>query len=1244
MKNDNRIVWRKLNKFIGSKLFIIIALFLFAVFSSFYIYETWTSSLNETSDQAMNIALTAKISINEEMLKELTVSSSDVGTASYEEIKKSLTELIKVNKQIRFAYLYTQTDGKVYFMADSEPVGSDDYSPPGQEYSEAGEAENVVFKDGKAMITDPATDRWGTWVSILIPITDTETGDTIAVFGMDYPAEKWPKEAITNSFKSGVNIFILFWLLYAFYRSSNKNAQMKEAQIIINENIDLYSSIIRASPDAIIITDLSGHILMNSSLGVEMFGYDHDDEQSGKIITDFFIPEDRERAAANHLFMIQGYQPKEVPYRGLSKGGYAFDIEVNSDFIKNAEGSPSKIIFNIRDITKRNETEKAFRESESLTHAITDSAQDAIIMMDHNGLISYWNPAAQRILGYTSEEAIGRNLHTFIVPSRYYDSHHAAFPIFQNTGSGNAVGKILDLEAKRKDSTEISIQLSLSVVKMSGGWHSVGIIRDISTQKQAETDLKKAKETAETATKAKSEFLANMSHEIRTPMNAILGFSELLRKTDMSLKQQDYVEKIVSSSEALLGIINDILDFSKIEAGKLEMEKINFNLDDVIKNIVSMISVKASEKNIELLNNITNDVPYALKGDPLRLGQVLINLTNNAVKFTENGHILLKSELAEKNADKCRIKFSVSDTGIGMTKEQMSKLFMAFSQADSSVTRRFGGTGLGLTISKHLVEMMNGKISAESEYGVGSTFSFTAEFELQTEETDKKTTDMERFKKLKVLIVDDNEMARTILKEQLASFGINAFTVDSGKAAISKIEQESIIKPYDLVFMDWRMPDMDGIETAKNVYQNSTAGQQLPMIIMVTAFAREEVINKAKKIGIDSFLMKPVNQSLLFDTIMNAFEMNNIESLTRKSKKDDKADITFGISGVKVLLVEDNVLNQEIATAILENAGVVVELANNGKEAAEAVQKNNYDLILMDLQMPVMGGYEATGIIRADKKYKDLPIIAMTAHAMHGAKEECLAAGMNDYISKPINPGSLFSIIRKWSAPKELHNEIKINEINSNEPDNHSNSSQTGLSDIDMDAGLERLNGNIKLYKKLLIDFFENYSSLSEDIRKETEKNDFIAALRLAHTLKGVAGNLSACAIQHAAAELETIISQNKKEKFNLLIIELDKAFKSFNKTLKVLNKTDDPPVGNDENPHSVPEVKPVLLELARLVWEDNVDAENAITKLQKCIDNSKFNSEIQKIIESVSDFNFEAAKEPIKSIAEKMNIEIGEK
>lgn len=1007
---------------------------------------------------------------------------------------------------------------------------------------------------------------------------------------------------------------------------------MKKAELESREREARYHLLAEITIEGIVIHDLGIIKDVNPSL-CKMLGYEQS-EVLGRNIIEFISPQDR-AAVAESMSQDSG---RLLEITLIKKDGTMFIAEVEGKSM-GLVGSKLRMAA-IRDITKRKQTEQALKDREIQMRSITDSAYDAILMMDPNGNISYWNVAAERILGYKSEEAIGKNLHQLIAPESYHEAHLAAFSKFLTNGEGSAIGKITDLEVFRKDRTIIPVQLSLSAVKMSNGWHSVGILRDITQQKKDEEELINAKTVAEEATHAKSEFLANMSHEIRTPMNAVIGFSELLKKTDMTVKQRDYINKIDASAKSLLGIINDILDFSKMEAGKLELENVDFNLDDVINNVISMNSNKASEKNIELINNIESDVPYCLVGDPLRVGQVLLNLVNNAVKFTNEGHVLVEVSLVEIADQSCRIRFAVSDTGIGLTNEQKDKLFSAFSQADTSVTRRFGGTGLGLTISKRLVEMMKGTISVESEFGRGSTFSFEIGFRLQSEEKAKQPVYKKSLQNLKVLIVDDNEVSREILKEQIGAFGVDAVTVASGKAAIQEVKSKSLQKPYDLVIMDWRMPEMDGIEAAKTILNDKNI-DHVPMAIMVSAFGREEVAKKAEKIGIQNFLMKPINQSLLFDTIVNMFDMDKSGMTIQGSMRPDEKTDEVHLDGTLILLVEDNVINQEVATEILGSVGAVVEIANNGQDAIDLVAAKKYDLVLMDLQMPVMGGYEATKFIRADRNNLNLPIVAMTAHAMQGVDAECKAAGMNDYVSKPIDPQNLFSTILKWVKPNpEKSTPIDRASLTKENPIEEAPQLPDTIPGIDIAAGLSRVGGNKKLYRKLLHDFAGNYRSIVSEIRKGIVEGKLEEARRIAHTLKGVSGNISATDIFSASEKIEHALTKSPPEDCTALLEQLETAICALVSSIDALDndKRQDSPVESEPLPVSA--IEPMLLEAARMIWTDDVEADQAISNLRRAFGN-RFVHEMQEIATSVNGFDFEAAKKPIRKIAAEMNIKL---
>ena len=883
------------------------------------------------------------------------------------------------------------------------------------------------------------------------------------------------------------------------------------------------------------------------------------------------------------------------------------------------------------------------RVSEERTRLLLESAGEGIIGVSLDGKMTFVNPAACRMLGYSPDEFESKELHSLI---HYAHKDGSTYPQedcpMQKSISGGTASHIDSEVLWRKDGTSFPVAYSSNPVHKDGSLvGSVITFSDITARKLAEEQVRRAKEIAEEATKAKSDFLANMSHEIRTPMNAVIGMAHLALQTELTPKQADYLTKIQRSAHSLLGIINDILDFSKIEAGKLEMESVDFSLDEVLDNVSTVVGVKVHEKELEFLMDTTQDVPLALVGDPLRLAQVLINLCNNAVKFTERGEIIISTKLLKKQDEWVMLQFAVRDTGVGLTQEQKGKLFQAFSQADMSTTRKYGGTGLGLTISKRLVKMMGGEIWVESEAGKGSEFIFTAKFGLARKFSRRRLEPSVDLRGMRVLVIDDNASSREILQSLLETMSFEVTVAASAEEGIAELEKEAKIRPYRLVLMDWKMPGMDGIK-ATELIKNLPTLPQKPKVIIATAYGREEVMQRSEKVGVDGFLLKPVGQSVLFDSIMIALGRGAQERETVKRVSGRNEEELQKIRGARVLLAEDNEINQQVAEEILQQAGLVVRSANNGKEAVEMVKAGNFDVVLMDIQMPVMGGFEATQEIRRDERFQDLPIIAMTAHAMAGDHEKSIEAGMNDHLTKPIDPDQLISALVKWVKPGDRETSQGLSE-SSSKSKKVQDILPAQLPGISIASGLGRVAGNRQLYAKLLCKFKDGQKNAVYQIKAALQVGDMETATLRAHTVKGVSGNLGGDNLYQAASELEKAIKEGKN--LDLVMAEFDSQLKVVIDGIRVveerLTAQKEPEVSGAEAPVDREAVKTLLQEIAQLLESDLSEAMNRLEALNRLLANSSVKVEFKRLEKQIESFDTDTALKTVENIAGKLEIEL---
>lgn len=912
-------------------------------------------------------------------------------------------------------------------------------------------------------------------------------------------------------FVVALTIHFILWMMEKYIKRM-KQLSIAELKLHLKkeekEQLRLYSSVIEQSPLSIVITDEQGNIKYVNPYFTEVTGYTLD-EVIGKHTR---ILKSNKNQPDTYKTLWKNITRGEKwigEFTNIDKNGNEFYERAVISPIIGEDGETAYYVSIKENITEALLLKNTLDDQSRFISQLIDVIPSSIFYVDKEDIFLGANSEFTRV--YQTDPNLHHGLKLKDTPWMDEPKYQRFTEMRQESVK---TGKpIIRQIVSNLNGKETAMLYCVNAYYTSNGdiGGYIGILTDISELKEKEIELQNAFIQANAATEAKSLFLANMSHEIRTPMNAVIGMSYLALQTQLTDKQRDYLSKINNAATSLLRIVNDILDFSKIEAGKLKMENLEFNLDEVLSKSIELLIPKAREKNLEVIYHLPCNLPAQIIGDPLRLGQIITNLMSNAIKFTHTGEIRIDVTQEDQKEKKVCLKFRVSDTGIGISKENQEKLFEAFTQSDNTITRQYGGTGLGLTISKTLAEMMNGRLWLESEENVGSTFSFTAWFDIGETLSPKKCITLQDIKKIKTLVVDDNPMAGEIMKEYMENMGASVELAASGRQALELIQKNGFESPYQLLLIDWNMPDLDGMETVKCINALSEIKIK-PLVILVTAYDLEEMKKSAQNIGIAAFLTKPISQSSLYDTIVNIFA----KDLSIQQKESLPYETTL-LHGVNILLVEDNEVNQQIACELLQNQGCKVAISNNGLQAVQRFKSRTetYDLIFMDIQMPEMDGFEATKKIREIDA--EIPIIAMTARNMYDEKEKCYQVGMNDHIAKPIDPELLMEMVSKWA--KNISN---LNDYSKISPDKSAESMEKSfprIYGIDTQKGIHRLSGNMELFEKLLYKFATEQIEIVEKIKNNLEDYELLQSQ--AHLLKGVAGNIGATQVYQLSGQLE---------------------------------------------------------------------------------------------------------------------------
>ncbi|WP_343803775.1 response regulator [Marinobacterium maritimum] len=1002
--------------------------------------------------------------------------------------------------------------------------------------------------------TEPLYTSTGRWA---VPVGDARLRDEIAAgFGRIRSAESealWDKW-LGITFKAADVPAWVSWVLYAsmflllalfaalvWLRLLRRSVEQRTAELAESE--ERFRMLFENTRQAIALME-DGRFIAANQATLDMLNMRDFSQLKGKTPLDI-SPEnqpDGERSAVALLKVLGAVAAQgsvRTEWQSLRANGDDFPAEIMLTAIRRDDRDILHIVWNDISIRKQAEAElqqhrlhleelvaertqelsqlaESLQEANSQQQALFDAAMAGILFVRDRRVLRC-NRGLEQMLGYDSGELLGQSTRcwypdeeTFVAIGEHLVSAHQRQGYFSE-----------EHELVRKDGSRFWGRMQARAIDpddLSKGM--VGMLIDITAERAAMAQMEQARRLAEEAARTKADFLANMSHEIRTPMNAIIGMTHLLQRTELDERQHNFLTKVERSSRHLLSVINDILDFSKIEAGKMPLEQVEFSLEDLVTEVSDVLAARVAEKGLELIVGIDARLPDRLIGDPLRLQQILLNFANNAVKFTDSGEIEIRAEYVSRQGRQVELRLSVRDTGIGMSQEQQNKLFRSFSQADGSTTRKYGGSGLGLVISKRLAELMGGQVNVDSTLGEGACFQLSLLLEAAAEQPGNRLLPMPDLRGLRVLVVDDNRCARDAIGDMLTLMQFQPDAVASGREALERLAAaQAEGKPYQLVLLDWQMPGQDGLETARCI--RSLYPKTPPRLALLTPFGIEPP--NQLRVKLDAVLTKPVQPSQLFDTLIQLLQQDSAPRSNseecRSSAKDRNIGLQRHLPAGRVLLVEDNVLNQEVAVELLRQGGLAVDVASNGAQALERVSSQQYDLVLMDMQMPVMDGLTATRRLRAQKDYKNLPIVAMTANVMADDREACIAAGMDDYLAKPIDPEKLWAALRRWIKPeKSAHNGDIMPATGS------SSESECRLPDIDgldMTTGLRLALHDSGLYRQLLQRFLSGQQKCDDAVREALSRQDVETALRLVHTLKGNASQIGAARLAEQAAAYE---------------------------------------------------------------------------------------------------------------------------